>query len=559
MYLNKLAVIGHITDHTPRCVLEDVLYSSGFDCSDPDLTVDDIIQQIYLIPSVVVTSTQDYGKLATFINRKCDKWKPTGLKKAYHHLTTFNPLHFNESKSIFGYKTQDQYNNIDICLAYKLCVFHSLPLHRNTTYNEMITMIKRMNLEPTFDNLSRIYQTLKRKEYYQTSFPTDCHIILHAALGFGINISSSKQLTEEYQTLCRYRNTLSKWEPQDAEFRKHYQFNPILFDIYKFWSPKFNFLYDDYTLQIFAEKEGYSSASLEGISRTDLEHHLQLARVTPTFYAGRLPNATKHTTISMTDITELDNEDCVTFGMYDDEFGSLGTSKSYVYTYEELWAWFRDQKKFTIPETPRTTFSDLNIAKLKNILRASSSEISNTLEREIDSIEEYYRNYSIEERTFSEKYMNKPLMIECLRKCLDLGMYMRGWTVTTGVESYPLTAEQSSFENDQYEKVETLVQDKFLEFSQFLEDHPDIYEDFIHIPLFIMREGQIGTYERNTDPKQGLTLYERLKIVSTGSVKDSVYSCIRMSSNWIVASAYKYLCLLSQPVTFQIKDLRYIS
>jgi hypothetical protein len=51
---------------------------------------------------------------------------------------------------------------------------------------------------------------------------------------------------------------------------------------------------------------------------------------------------------------------------------------------------------------------------------------------------------------------------------------------------------------------------------------------------------QNGAYQSTSDSQKGRTIREKLQIISTDEA-DNVWACIRVSSNWFVATAYFYL------------------
>lgn len=554
MYLNKIMTVSRIDERTPRCVLLDILISHGYETDDPELHDLDLLEEVFKIQSMKISLPEEYGKLARYINYKCQRWSPKNLNLAYSHLHNYNPHFYSDSKSIFGEKTNEQPYNIDVCLTYRICLYYNFKLSKETTFQEMINMLKKMSIPPTFENLSAMYYSHKKDLFCQhLNYINDCQSILFVARGYGINIVPSNHYKEEFNSLAKMPAdySINKWQPYDANFKERYMFNPEFFKIYNFWTPLFNFLYSDIDISKFAEQEGIIFD--DHTPRGELESKLQMARLVPTFYSGRIKHAEELTTISMMEIKNLNNLDTVSYGIYEDL-----DNKVYVYTFEELNDWFKSQRKFNIPERPMEKFSDQVIRKLKNILNVSNREMALHLRYTIDQIEEIYKNYSEEEQIFMEKYLKDSKMINLLQKVLLLGMYMRGWKVTIS-DRYPLKAEHTTSKEDQYEQIENNVQVNLLDILKDLEEDPSLSHDFKLIPLFINRETTNNHFERNTDPAQGLTLYERLQIIGTGSVQDSVYSCIRMSSNWIVATAYKYLILLHEPPDFDLKNMRYIT
>lgn len=550
--LDKLKIVN-IDKDTPRCVLIDIVESYGYTASES--SVEDMIEVIRNEPPIYC-SEEDLDitflkKLARYVNKKTS-WETNSLKKAYKHLHSFNPLHFSDSKDIVGPKTKENPNNIDTILVYKYCLDFHVQLNVNTTLEEMIAA---MNISPaTYENISRAHILYKKPEHLLYIYPLNESLAVYcAAYTKHIDISSAADIKKEFYSLKNCKD-IQLWEPLDEEFRDRYNYNPRFYHILMFWNPKFNALYSDHDINTFVYKEGYNQDS-QHMERSDLEVLLQTSRVTPTFYPGKLISSGKRTGIYFEHLKNIANNDCVTYGIYSCDDSSSTTT----YTFQELTDHFRYSNKFSNPKNVFDIFSDVSIAKLKLILNDSCSSNAAELLSVINNIEETYNNCTSEEFKFLEKYNNCELMIFALNKVLELGMYMRGWRKESEDEPFPLSNKQANFNSNLYHKVEENVVQKSIEFTEFLEDNPDIKEDVENLPLITYGEGKNNSFSRSTKPEQGLTLKERLDIVAKGESDEDAYSCIRMSSNWIVATGYYYLKLLGKKPSFDIADMRYIT
>jgi len=76
------------------------------------------------------------------------------------------------------------------------------------------------------------------------------------------------------------------------------------------------------------------------------------------------------------------------------------------------------------------------------------------------------------------------------------------------------------------------------------------------LPLLIYRD---GVFNASQQREYGLTLGDRLRLIRSGENTDNMNSCIRMSSNWLCASAYKYMQQINMEPPFEIRSLRYIA
>lgn len=75
------------------------------------------------------------------------------------------------------------------------------------------------------------------------------------------------------------------------------------------------------------------------------------------------------------------------------------------------------------------------------------------------------------------------------------------------------------------------------------------------LPLLKYRDGQ---FTAETNPEAGLTIRDRIELVKLGN-DNLIVSCIRLTSNIIGATYYRYSKILDLPVHFEIEDLRRIN
>ena len=64
-----------------------------------------------------------------------------------------------------------------------------------------------------------------------------------------------------------------------------------------------------------------------------------------------------------------------------------------------------------------------------------------------------------------------------------------------------------------------------------------------------------GSWKKIVDPKDGLSLYERVKMIKDNP---NIYACIRMSSNILMHTAYKYMSELGLKAPYNIDQLDYV-
>jgi hypothetical protein len=237
------------------------------------------------------------------------------------------------------------------------------------------------------------------------------------------------------------------------------------------------------------------------------------------------------------------------------------------YTYTELHDSFKYYNRFQNPADENGLFPDRVINKL--IILCTSPQkptepddlyeerqlLSEEIERvkiyiktnqeQVDQIVRKYRSYSPHEQETVK---------ELFKTLLDLGMYMRGWS---GKGKYPLSSEEASHTSDEYPDILIRVTDNIVGLDNKIEtvnnDLEGLGDLFKSLPL-IHYNGHSNELYPSTDIEEGLTIYERINIVKGGE-NGSIQSCIRMSSNKFVASAYYYMKLLGMELPFVISDM----
>lgn len=83
----------------------------------------------------------------------------------------------------------------------------------------------------------------------------------------------------------------------------------------------------------------------------------------------------------------------------------------------------------------------------------------------------------------------------------------------------------------------------------------DISSVILNLPLLIYRNDFI----HSNDSKYGITLQDRINMLKTGTDHDDYSSCIRLTSNWLAASCYRYMVSINLDPPFDIRNLTEIS
>lgn len=290
--------------------------------------------------------------------------------------------------------------------------------------------------------------------------------------------------------------------------------------------------YREPLLAELAIAEGYSPYEVE---LSDCYELLQTASLLATFYPG-LSNRALNTecVISGDPLSNFSKAQLVSYGQRE------GTSGHWVFTYDELEQTFRNLQNFQNPASERLEyFSPLAINKLyllANPAHPGLRQVITTLKRLIENSFQEYTD-------FVKDVRDDTAVKNHIQNLHRLAMYMRGWS---GVGPLPIRHAP-----DDSEDIRRRAEDYLLEFLNGLESW-SFKDRFLNLPLLKYRS---GNYVRSTDNGEGLTLGQRLHLVSSGETTSNMSSCIRLSSNWFASSSYYLMELLEMRAPYDIQDL----
>ncbi len=151
------------------------------------------------------------------------------------------------------------------------------------------------------------------------------------------------------------------------------------------------------------------------------------------------------------------------------------------------------------------------------------------------------------------------LMQSIFKKIFKLGMNIRGWKGKAEVEKakaevekrmYPLASEDTLFEegSDVHDRITFRVAKTIIKLDAMIDGIPDecVKEAFYALPQFSHRSfyGYGVLFVPSFIEEQGSTLFERIELMKQGEESESIFSCLRTGSNFIIASAYFYATVL---------------
>jgi len=613
--LSRLLLTGNIDINTPLCIISEIADSHGI-CYDLNefnnkQYIQDLINIINFEEKIIIElpikSLEDWEYLARYINKSIS-WPQDLLIKAYEFLSSFindnnldnfliNKIHIN---FISGIQTPENIYSINPCILYKICKIFNICLTTSTTVEQMskavyyikcdksqlidkcISSIYKYdksslinllinnndqkikneiidyNILPdqliTYDELMKLENRLSKIEELRLKIipKTNEGAILLSAVNNYIDISKSKYPIEEY---IKLQNDGLNYTPIDGWLKYWYEKNRDIFDLTKTFNPIFpSKIYKQILLINLANNYGYNT---KNNPRTTPYDFLQLAYTSETFYQGLLPLTKKEQTIiDLDELAEIPYGQLLSYGQMDVSL--------YPITISELIDLFNTNQNFTSPFGAEKMFSKTSIKKLKNILSSPhgpnyhikiSTETFLLRKKLFDLITEMELSNDDYSKTLVSTYKNgdfstKKYIEEMLDILLTLGMYMRGWL---GHGNYPIMEAPVPY--DKEVEVALNVTQSIAKYKKERSRNKKIGSIIDSLPLVKYKDDE---YLISKDKNEGFTIGERIEIVIKGKENPTIFSCIRMSSNWICSSVHKYSLILGLPPPFDIFKLRHI-
>lgn len=560
MELNKLKNCGALNSETPLPVILEVCKSYGIKIVSSKLEgtyKDKVLKFVntFQVPILkdtkmpAISETTEITKIATFINSSVS-WSYNTLKRAYNFW-----ISESSDTLYYGDPTPAYPESITLVQCYTIC--KNLTLSAETTSNELIYYTKLLkNPKYIFNFLisnitfnEKFFDNIKRLETQKIMYILDKNdwnlcknlnpdllkffipetpkmAICLSAIYYDLDLSLMKNPIGEYCVLSKEKS----YSPMDPSLSMLYAKNPEAFKLSLNFNSNFSVeFYTLVTLQKLVKFEGY-------IEITDPEYTiLQTNTLIPTFYAGfREGIKNIETIICRNPIIEHTNNDIICYGIPGDLIA---------YTIGELIESFNSNLGFLLPNTQILT--PININKLFNISKKLG------LQKMISTIKTI-RSYELGKNKIMVKLVreynntteeNKYKIREMLESLLHLGLSMRGWLGSEEfpIELCPVTDPRLVDYNiiNAIIKFETLTSEKF----------GDLIRNF---PLMKYVKGFIYSSSKI----DGYTVMERIDIVKEA---ESSSSCVRLSSNWFCATAYRIYELLKLELPFDITKLRSIS
>ena len=609
--LSRLLITGNVDLNTPLCIISEIADAHGINYDTNEFDNKQYIQELIdtinsnekISIKFPIEVISDWEYLARFVNKSV-LWPQNLLVKAYEYLSSFymNPnlikeMHIN---FISGIQTPENIYSINPCVLYKICRDSNINMTSKTTLDQLykavyylkcdksqlidqcISSVQKFNKSSLINLLLDNNDDSNSDDIDYDSFPdqlityeglvklenrisdvtelrlmigpkTNEGAIMLAAINYNIDISKSKSPIDEYVEL---RHNDLNYKPVDKWFKYWYDKNRDLFDLRKTFNPLFpRKIYNQVSLLNLANYYGYNINDKIHVSYYEF---LQLAHTSETFYQGLLPLTKKEATIiDLDELSEVPYGQLLSYGQIDVSL--------YPITILELIDLLTANQNFTSPFGSEKVFSRTSIKKLKNILSSPhGSDYHIKIDTEtflirkklFDLITEIELTNDDASKMLVSTYKNgsystKKYIENMLDILLVLGMNMRGWI---GTGDYPIREAPVPYSREGF--VAVSVTQSIAKYKNERDKNKNIGDIIDRLPLVKYKDEEYLVSKNKDD---GFTIGERVEIVIKGKDNPTVYSCIRMSSNFICSSVHKYSLILGLPAPFDIFKLRHIS
>lgn len=560
--MNKYRLVTHITDTTPLIVIYEMLDSFRIQYSKLDTSENYISALIQSLESRKTTNIplNDYINDAEILSEQDLSTANKFIDSLMDGIIPFTIcIEKQSSKNLF---------TLNMCLAYRLCVMNELQVNRFSTSKDLEHSLKNFNAnEQALVNLIKtkikflkksdlcnVLSVINKKQ--RRDHPVDqitFESLTNTSTKLGtVNLDRITPIdNNEAVYIAAYLHkkdlqmstnpwvdffTINKLCFSDQTLEKFNLYNPYMFDL--------NVNFNPFLPESFYQKDQLQrllTLQTEKLDIPQIYSHLQICYFEKNFYPGIYPTVESEDTLT-TNIYE-DADSIVCYGIKDHMLTP--------YTYEELHSMFSVKGQFLDHKSERFE----NITKLKNIclLPSPKSEIRDQkikLFNLICKLELEHRGHSEYEKFFVQS--KTPEVCDYLQSVFELGMYMRGWD---GKSDFPI--ESALVPPDQLGYVDMRITEAFVQLDLDIANFNSKSIQLIKkIPL-----GKYinGVFVLNREKSEGLTLVDRIAKVRLGENVDSIVSCIRISSNWIIHTAYHFLRLIGKTPNFAIHGLSNIS
>lgn len=433
-----------------------------------------------------------------------------------------------------------------------LPLFCSMPEKHIKDFTPLRSDIVRDTYVPvTYQDL----ESLTNNHYFMNNYhiinpKNDCEAVASAALKYEYNLFRIPFPLVNYHKLKQLdMESIQNFVPGYCDVEKLKK-NPLIYRL-------------DYCFDVEIPPQFYSRTALRRLKNREgllsstagsIYIDLQVRYLSLNFYDGWYPTVRNvETPFICEEVQDMDSSLIICYGVFSENMIALHV--------EELTMMFRQHQSFINKLcNPHDVFSKESIKKLKLICsepvaddyaRQKRIECFNEISfvEHLDAMtgETLHRFYLLYSGLSTDR---KQFIKHAITLIYHMALYMRNWR---GPDTdHPV----SEIVSDDQINIDSRVTESIAAFENFLATDQTIAVEILKLPIFRYHDITSRFYSANTT-KEGYTLLERINIVKSGD-SNNQNSCIKISSNWFAASAYRYSQMLGLPLPFEITQWKFV-
>lgn len=582
--LDRRSITGPVSHTTPLCVLREIAQCHSIDYpshleSRPNFSYK-LLSNIdsVPVPSISTNSeewtTKDLTKIAKYINPDTTvTWTKKNLILAYEWLKRFTGDYELPTKITLGQQRPDSIESVNCCILYRMLNHKQIEVKYHTTLeqmyqiyldmklpeiylkrsaqlainslssSELLTLMIKHNIDyrpPHVDKLD--FSSLPPKITLEQAQKSASAAIAYAARS-GLNLTRAKYPTVEIHGIVN-----NNYIPQNDDCIELMKVDPFSFQLVYNFEPLIPLKY--YTINILSQCLRANGIVLNTTDSEEMYRSLTRNLSLPTFHHGKHQTIVNTETITGETVSELNHSDVVCYGVKSRQLTAM--------TYDELLASFQAAG---MPVNPVTrTPTPLNTSEFSRLIQLA------TIHKKIP-LQTYLENYSktdvldqmIARIAALRRSQHQNKIDTVLKEIVNMAMFARGWD---GKGDYPIKTNGPHTHLAETNTMNCMLNVYSLDAELAKETRLNILE----FPLLKFNHDR---YVKITSQEKGRTLGERMLIMKYSNVVvpiqgyeiycNNVNGCIRMSSNYILASLYYIGLHTGFKPGYEIIDLQWLS
>jgi len=446
-----------------------------------------------------------------------------------------------------------------LCVLYNICIIEGYKInpiiYLSYTHNKLLKIYENYTIPFSYDLKLRAKQLHSLVEWTEIDIVKNFHIIRNAINNMKISdcncgYPDSTNLTsippiylyyiiQKHNIQTYYDNTPYELYSLCCCIEKSIHVpNDVLFfynNIYNYYPLKYNIYTNTKILNLFNTNDNLIQYSSTPLIDSKLNNYYDNIAYTFHPYMRDVLLESKETCIDMENINNLSPYNLVLYGKYGD--------KMKVFCIDEIYSSFISCGHLKLGVEDNL----ITVLRLKDILEKyyivhQLILIKDTIDLIDKSINKIY--------SVKDKYTTV-LCDEGIMFIVKLGMYMRGWDSKS---EFPLSEGHYQDNIKDVEKVKERVSIELVKFRTWCRHNNTESQELLSLPLIKYTEGSNSDFIVHEDQQ---TIGQRMNSIETGENSYNMDSCIRMSSNYLLSSAYLYYDTKEKYV-FDIAKVKYV-